>query len=425
MRPPLQPLEPDEAAIAVEARIERARIFNQRAIDGALASPLGFLLLAWAIYQMQGLNSALLWLVVVVVNELAIFYVARKVLALDATKGNSGPWLQAQILIQTITGLVWGSTIWFAPDNSHLMGYLATLTILVGVMGYSVVTQCLYSATTWGYFGGMFVMLMLHLVVHDHPLKNVIAVGLCAQLASQILGTQSLRSIMLKDIDAHVRHKALAELMSKARVQLEQMHDDVQAKNAQLNAAITQLNDLVAHDQLTGAHSRRYMFEQMERLASLHQRYGQPVCLIMLDLDHFKTINDRFGHPAGDRALNAVVHVVSAQLRDGDMLGRVGGEEFLALMPMTDLESATLLAERLRVTLAEVVFTEGRDSIHLPASFGVAELEANEGVNAWFRRVDGALYQAKAQGRNAVVVAQADTPPRSTAGSPLSETVQA
>jgi diguanylate cyclase (GGDEF)-like protein len=418
-------LEPDEAAIALEARTERSRVFNQRAIDGALASPLGFLLLAWAIYQMQGLNSALIWLIVVVINELAIFYVARRVIALDATKGNSAPWLQAQILIQTFTGLVWGSTIWFTPDDSHLMGYLATLTILVGVMGYSVVTQCLYPATTWGYFGAMFVTLILHLLLHDHPLKNVIAVGLCAQLASQILGTESLRKMMLKDIDAHVRHKALAELMSKAREQLEQMHDDVQAKNALLNTAITQLNDQVAHDQLTGAYSRRYMFEQMERLASLHQRHGQPVCLIMLDLDHFKTINDRFGHPAGDRALTTVVNVVGAQLRDGDMLGRVGGEEFLALMPMTDLESATLLAERLRLTLAEVVFTEGGDSIHLPASFGVAELAANEGVNAWFRRVDGALYQAKAQGRNAVVVAQTDATQRIAVVTTNPETTQA
>jgi diguanylate cyclase (GGDEF)-like protein len=182
----------------------------------------------------------------------------------------------------------------------------------------------------------------------------------------------------------------------------------VQAKNTQLNTAIAQLNELVAHDQLTGAYSRRYMWEQMERLASLHQRYGQPVCLIMLDLDHFKNINDRFGHPAGDRALITVVNVVTAQLRDGDMLGRLGGEEFLVLLPMTDLESATFLAHRLRTTLAEVVFTEGAASIHLPASFGVAELSAQEDVNTWFRRLDGALYQAKTQGRNTVVIAPSD-----------------
>jgi diguanylate cyclase (GGDEF)-like protein len=411
---PIQPLEPDEATIAMEARAERARVFNQRAITGALTSPLGFLLLGWAIYQMSGLNNALAWLAVVVCNQFIIVYMARRFLALDAAKGASCPWARAQVLYQTVAGLVWGATIWFTPQNGQLLGYLATLTILVGVMGYSVVTMCLYPAASWGFFGGLFAMLMLHLLMGHNPLKTVIAVGLCAQLASQILGTSSLRAMMLKDIDAHVRNKALAELMSTARAQLEQVHADVQAKNAQLNAAITQLNDLVAHDQLTGAYSRRYMFEQMERLASLHLRYGQPVCLIMLDLDHFKIINDRFGHPAGDRALTTVVNVVSAQLRDGDMLGRVGGEEFLALMPMTDLESASLLAERLRVTLSEVVFTEGHQSIHLPASFGVAELIANEGVNHWFRRVDSALYQAKTQGRNAVVVAHADWVTRPT-----------
>lgn len=408
MRPPIQQLEPDEAAIASEVRAERARVFNQHAVTGALTSPLGFLLLAWVVYQMSGLHSALLWLVAIVANQAIIILIAKRFLALDAAKGNSYPWARMQIAFQTIAGMVWGSAIWFAPENGQLLGYLATLTILVGVMGYSIGTMCLYSAASWGYFGGLFAMLMLHLLVRDNALKNTIAVGLCAQLASQILGTGSLRKMMLKDIEASVRNKVFAELMSTARAQLERVHADVQAKNTQLNAAISQLNELVARDQLTGAYSRRYMFEQMERQASLQQRHGQPVCLIMLDLDHFKAINDRFGHPAGDRALNSVVNVVSAQLRDGDMLGRVGGEEFLALMPMTDLESATLLAERLRVTLAEVVFTEGRDSIHLPASFGVAELAANEGVNAWFRRVDAALYQAKTQGRNAVVVAQAD-----------------
>jgi diguanylate cyclase (GGDEF)-like protein len=418
-------LEPDEAAIALEVRAERARVFNQRAITGALTSPLGFLLLGWVIYQMRGLGSALVWLVAIVATELTIILIARRFFALDAAKTESWPWAKAQIWFQTLAGLVWGSAIWFTPENTQALGYLGTLTILVGVMGYSVVTMCLYPLATCGYFGGIFAMLMLHLVVHDNALHNVLAVGFTVQLLSQLLGAGSLRNMMLKDIDAHVRHKALAALMSRARVQLEQAHDDVQAKNTQLNAAIAQLNEQVAHDQLTGAYSRRYLFEQMERLASLHERYGQSACLIMLDLDHFKTINDRFGHPAGDRALTAVVNVVSERLRDGDMLGRVGGEEFLALLPMTDLESATLLAERLRATLAEVVFTEGRDSVHLPASFGVAELAANEGVNAWFRRVDGALYQAKTQGRNAVVVAPAYVSSRPAAMRPNPETIQA
>jgi diguanylate cyclase (GGDEF)-like protein len=134
----------------------------------------------------------------------------------------------------------------------------------------------------------------------------------------------------------------------------------------------------------------------------------------MFDLDYFKTINDRFGHPAGDRALTTVAKVVSDQLREGDMFGRVGGEEFLALLPMTDLEAATQLAHRLRMTLAEVVFTEGQQTIHLPASFGVAVVVPGEDVSTWFRRVDQALYQAKSSGRNTVVVAQKESSAPST-----------
>jgi diguanylate cyclase (GGDEF)-like protein len=405
---PVQPLEPDESAIALEVQAERARVFNQRAVTGALTSPLGFLLLAWAIYLIGGLSPALSWLAMILPIEVAILFIAKRFSALDATSGKSCPWARAQIVISGSAGLVWGAAVLFIPATDHLLAYLAVVAILVGVMGYSIITMCLYRAATWSYFGGIFVVLMLQLLLSDNPLKNVIAVGFGAQLIAQILGAGSLRTMMMKDIESHVRHKVLVQLMSEARVQLEQVHRDVQAKNTQLNTAIAQLNELVAHDQLTGAYSRRYMWEQMERLASLHQRYGQPVCLIMLDLDHFKNINDRFGHPAGDRALITVVNVVTAQLRDGDMLGRLGGEEFLVLLPMTDLESATFLAHRLRTTLAEVVFTEGAASIHLPASFGVAELSAQEDVNTWFRRLDGALYQAKTQGRNTVVIAPSD-----------------
>ena len=417
-------MEPDDAAIASEVQAERARVFNQRAVVGALTSPLGFLLLAWALYQISNLTSALCWLTLILGVEAVILFIAKRFQTLDATSGKSCPWARAQIYFSGAAGVAWGSSVLFIPAEGHLLGYLATVTILVGVMGYSIITMCLYRAATWSYFGGIFVVLMVQLLLSENPLKNVIAIGFCAQFTAQILGAGSLRAMMVKDIESHVRNQALVQLMSQAREQLEQVHNDVQAKNTQLNTAIAQLNELVAHDQLTGAYSRRYMLEQMERLAALHQRHGQPVCLIMLDLDHFKNINDHYGHPVGDRALVAVVKAVGAELRDGDMLGRLGGEEFLALMPMTDLESAMLLAERLRATLAEVVFTAGPHSMHLPASFGVAQLAPLESVNAWFRRVDDALYQAKTQGRNAVVAARTEATAPTPLGQPRSELAQ-
>ena len=125
----------------------------------------------------------------------------------------------------------------------------------------------------------------------------------------------------------------------------------------------------------------------------------------MFDLDHFKAVNDNHGHPAGDRALQEVVRVVNAQLRDGDLLARVGGEEFLVLLPMTDLKASLMLAERLRQTLAGTAIVENGKTMYLPASFGVAALMTAEGYNDWFRRTDTALHKAKEAGRNTLVAA--------------------
>jgi diguanylate cyclase len=171
-------------------------------------------------------------------------------------------------------------------------------------------------------------------------------------------------------------------------------------------ALVRQLEDLVIHDQLTGAYSRSYLFQQMEQQVAQRRRHGDNACVIMLDLDHFKQVNDRYGHPAGDRVLVHAVQQVNQQLREGDVLARVGGEEFMVLLPGTGQSDAVQIAERLRRVMAEAWVAEGESRIHMPASFGVAELRSTESQSEWFRRADHALYQAKDQGRNRVVVAE-------------------
>jgi diguanylate cyclase (GGDEF)-like protein len=175
--------------------------------------------------------------------------------------------------------------------------------------------------------------------------------------------------------------------------------------SARNRALVLRLHDLVTHDQLTGAFSRRYILEQLERQLAFRQRHSTAASLVMFDLDHFKRVNDNFGHPVGDKVLKEAVAAVAAQLRDGDVLARIGGEEFLVLLPMTDIHAALQLAERLRHTLANTCVIEGSDVIHMPASFGVAELREAEAASHWFKRVDDALYQAKAAGRNTVSAA--------------------
>ncbi|WP_254956737.1 MULTISPECIES: GGDEF domain-containing protein [unclassified Cyanobium] len=164
-------------------------------------------------------------------------------------------------------------------------------------------------------------------------------------------------------------------------------------------AANRALERLASTDGLTGLWNRRELDERVRREIDRADRYGDDLSLVLYDIDHFKTINDRFGHPAGDRVLVELGRRLRSQLRESDGLGRWGGEEFLVLMPHSSGEEARRLAEKLRRLVAE---TPVEDVGTVTASFGVAQRRPQEPAEAWFRRVDGALYRAKQAGRNRV-----------------------
>jgi diguanylate cyclase (GGDEF)-like protein len=169
-------------------------------------------------------------------------------------------------------------------------------------------------------------------------------------------------------------------------------------------------------DALTGLPNRRAMNETLKRMAALAGRTTQPLAAIAFDLDRFKSINDRYGHEAGDAALSAVGECLREHLRESDFAARIGGEEFLILAPDTDVEGARVLAEKLRDAM-------GREDVApllepLTASFGVAVMPFNAtSGEALVRRADRACYLAKERGRNRVEVATNDEAP-ATSGSP-------
>jgi diguanylate cyclase (GGDEF)-like protein len=165
------------------------------------------------------------------------------------------------------------------------------------------------------------------------------------------------------------------------------------------------LMDLLAQrakvDGLTGLWNRSFFEERLDAELALARRTGRPVACIMLDVDHFKRINDRFGHTAGDMALRAVAQVMRANCRIEDVVCRWGGEEFVVLCPNTDCNSAVIAAERLRRVIAASEPRCGEDTIPLTASLGVADI-ANSGDSSLVLAADKALYEAKNSGRNAV-----------------------
>lgn len=152
-------------------------------------------------------------------------------------------------------------------------------------------------------------------------------------------------------------------------------------------------------DRLTGIWNRIRLEEAAHQEMARLERYGHPVSLIMADLDHFKEINDRFGHATGDLILKEFCTVTQGCIRSTDLLGRWGGEEFLVLLPNSSFSSTAQLAERIRATLEQHVFAGGH---RITASFGFAVCQSTDSWDSWLDRADKALYRAKAGGRNRV-----------------------
>lgn len=162
-----------------------------------------------------------------------------------------------------------------------------------------------------------------------------------------------------------------------------------------------ELEELAAHDSLTGAYTRRHMNEACLQELERCRRHGHVMSLLLMDLDHFKAINDSYGHQCGDRALMEFASQVKTLLRRSDQLGRFGGEEFVLLLPETPLDVALTVAERIRAMI-----DQSTREPHYTVSIGVTTNQlAHDNLDTLLARADSALYRAKAQGRNRVTAA--------------------
>ena len=185
----------------------------------------------------------------------------------------------------------------------------------------------------------------------------------------------------------------------RADLQLRQAHDATDAANRALARANAELKKLAATDKLTGVWNRRYLELAAKAEIARAARHGEHLSILMFDIDHFKEVNDTFGHAVGDEILITLTNLMQESLRPGDILARWGGEEFMLILPNCSESDAMRLAEKLRKKCATHLF---QDVGKVTASFGVAQLRPEEHRESWFMRVDQAMYAAKAAGRDTV-----------------------
>jgi two-component system cell cycle response regulator len=218
-------------------------------------------------------------------------------------------------------------------------------------------------------------------------------------------GTRLVRGLEIGVNDYLTRPIDKNELLARVRTQVrkkrytERLRDNAQRS---IEMAIT--------DALTGLHNRRYMESHLATLAEQASSRGKPLALMMLDIDFFKSINDNYGHDAGDDVLREFAVRIRKSIRGIDLACRYGGEEFVIVMPETDLHVAGVVAERLRRSIAGEPFAiaKGTKRIEVTISIGLSTLEVKgEAVADVLKRADNALYRAKHDGRNRVVSAAA------------------
>jgi diguanylate cyclase (GGDEF)-like protein len=198
----------------------------------------------------------------------------------------------------------------------------------------------------------------------------------------------------------------LNELRARVAVgrRIKSLQQSLAEKLQKLEAAAETISRLARTDELTGLHNRRSFNEIFALAISAAHRHGHPLSLIIIDLDHFKIVNDTYGHCVGDMVLKGFADLLLKMVRDEDVAARWGGEEFIILLAHTACEAAAALAERIRSSFEHSSGSAGPRTI--TASFGVAQLQGDEHEDALIKRADDALYRAKHEGRNRVITAE-------------------
>lgn len=229
-----------------------------------------------------------------------------------------------------------------------------------------------------------------------------------------ILGLIALiyTGIQLRTGSIQARNRELEKRVSERTSELEESQNRLNLVNQELMAqleAVTELEkevrELAIHDALTGLYNRHYLSERLEGEYSRAERASRPISFLLMDIDHFKDINDTFGHQAGDYALKTIAQIIMSQIRKSDIACRFGGEEFMIILPDTGVESAVQKADSFRQSISDRVYEFGGRQFSVTISIGIAVYPVHgTGNDQILSKADAALYEAKKTGRNRVVV---------------------
>jgi len=371
-------------AICVTALFERAR-------KATMLSPIGTGFVFWLMHEIVAAKLVLAWMIINTLPDTITFVLISRLIKRPLPNQQIAYWHNVQVVLRSLQGLCWGSAVIFfhVAGSASLVHDMTILVALVAVSATGIVNTAPSFRTSFGFTFCVLIVPICYYIWLGDPIYIKLAIG------STILLLVSLQF----GWDAYQQFVDGAKrlvLNRRISLQLEMRNNELDELNRQLSITAT-------HDNLTDLYNRHFIVDQLEQQLDLFERHGNPCSMVLIDIDRFKLINDQFGHVLGDKVLVAFSRRVESQIRLGDTFGRYGGEEFLLVLPMTELPSALSLAERIRGYLASTPLLEHPQPLTITASFGVAQLKANDSIDTWLIRVDQALYRAKESGRNCVV----------------------
>ncbi len=378
--PPTLPPSGAEIPTVTPAEIDVQRIAFRQCVTSMrraiLTAPLGWALAAWLCWELKATHLLPGWLALVatgwVLSLLLLAFVRRH--GADVTR--HGPAVTAAAVID---GLCWGSM------TLCLMGTDVILNVGVGAMlcGVVAVNAPVYITRIRLFFYQSIAMWLLVLVsaLRDPmpPMAHGAALGLAVLLTLLYFYLHGFSARVVDGIRLQLANAALA---------------------TQLQQALDAMERQAGTDALTGLPNRRSLDTALAAQCALARREGRPCAVLMLDLDHFKAINDTHGHAVGDAVLRAFGRRLQSQLRRSDLCARYGGEEFVVLLAGTPFEPAEEVGERLRASVSAAPLVPG---VTATVSVGTASYRADDDMTSLLARADTALYEAKRSGRNRVV----------------------
>ncbi len=382
---------------------EMLNIYLQQSRITVYCTLLLVLYLAASFYQVTDAKNIMIWVLTMFAINFYIVFTSFQ-FSYDMPVYKIRSFMQRQNFLHVLNGLAWGMAFFVLVDASSIdTGGYRVAVILAIVVSISSSSK---AASLKGMIG--FVLAASGMAawyfISNFSIFSWWFFGTLGLVCVCIMFGWMTNKYILGQVEHRLLNDGYIEELKALHQKIEKTNEDFVKRTLELQDIQAQLEMLAAHDVLTGLYNRRYILERIEEKLPEVKRHQLDCCFVIMDIDYFKDVNDHYGHIAGDDVLKVVAQLLANGVRQGDIVARYGGEEFLIFLPMTELESAKVLVERLRVTLEQYQHKIDNEIVTVTASFGIAQHEINDTADRTIARADKALYQAKESGRNRIAL---------------------